>query len=297
MKEQIADRILHTPPLLFDGAIGSRLIGMGLPAGQAPEAWILSQADKIRQVHEEYTQAGANVITTCSFGGNRIRLKKGSLDRKCDAINRRAVEIAKEASQGKTYIAGGMGPTGEFFQPHGLLTEESADKTFIEQAGILADCSIDFFLLETHYDLKEALISLNACRKTAPSIPVAVTMTFNSTPNGFFTVMGDSAVEALKTLSDNGAFLVGSNCTLEAEGMVKLAKYLVTEIDTPLLIQPNAGTPEITPDGVVYPQKADEFAQSAQQILSSGVHAFGGCCGSDATHISALRVLIDKNFR
>lgn len=296
MADPIQHRITTGPAVLFDGALGSRLIQMGLPAGIAPEAWIISHPERVLQVHDEYVQAGSDVLTTCTFGANRLRLSKGSLDAQIEEINRRAVQLAKEAAAETNYIAGGMGPTGEFFQPHGILTEVEARKVFEEQAAILADEGVDFFLLETHYDLREARISLEACRNVAPQIPVGVTLTFNSTPRGFFTVMGDPAVDALQNLVEIDAFLVGSNCTLEAQGMAELAQILLAELEIPLLLQPNAGTPQITADGIVYPQGPGEFVRYAEEMLRAGVKAIGGCCGSDASHIKALREMIDTKF-
>lgn len=293
----IENRIGGKLPLLFDGAIGSRLIQMGLPAGKAPEAWILSNPESIRQIHEEYIRAGADVLTTCTFGANRMRLKKGFLDSQITEINSLAVKIAKEGRGEQTFIAGGMGPTGEFFQPHGVLTEKVALETYQEQAELLAAEGIDFFLLETHYDLREALISLTACQKVAPSVPIGVTMTFNKTPKGFFTVMGDPAEESLKRLSSQGAFLVGSNCTLEARGMLEFSRFITERIQTPLLLQANAGTPQLTADGIQYPQTPEEFAECAEKILDLGVRAIGGCCGTNAAHIRSLRQMIDAKFK
>ena len=297
MNEPITSRITTGPPVLFDGAIGSRLIQMGLPAGKAPEAWLLPHPERIRQVQEGYVNAGAEVITTCSFGANRLRLRKGSLEDQTDKINQAAVQVTKEAAQNRAYIAGGMGPTGEFFQPQGLLTEKEAKEVFEEQAKLLAEAGIDLFLLETHYDLREALICLDACQRVAPQIPVGVTLTFNNTPRGFFTVMGDPAVEALRELSAKGAFLVGSNCTLEAKGMLELAQKICPEVKSPLLFQPNAGTPQITPDGVIYPQQPAEFTKCAEEILRSGALAIGGCCGTETEHFQSLRTMIDANFK
>jgi 5-methyltetrahydrofolate--homocysteine methyltransferase len=296
MADNIQQRVAAGPPLLFDGAIGSRLIQMGLPAGEAPEAWIITHPESVLEVHREYVRAGCDVITTCTFGGNRLRLSKGGLNARLEEINRRAVQLAKEAASGHNLIAGGMGPSGEFFQPHGSLTEAEASAVYEEQAGVLAAEGVDFFLLETHYDLREACLGFEACRKVTPQVPVAVTLTFNSTPRGYFTVMGDAVIDALQTLSATGAFLVGANCTLEAEGMAALSQQLIPELNVPLLFQANAGTPQITADGVIYPQKPDEFMRYAGEMLGAGARAVGGCCGSDASHIQALRAMIDNKF-
>ena len=294
MNDRVQKRFKTGSPMLFDGAIGSRLISMGLPAGRAPEAWVIEQPERIRKVHKEYASAGAEVITTCSFGANRLRLQKVGLEDQIAEINRRAVLLAREAAGDRSFIAGDMGPTGEFFQPHGELTEKLAESVFQEQAGILAEAGIDFFLLETHYDLREASICLSACKAVAPEIPVGVTLTFNSTPRGFFTVMGNPAAVALQDLANQGAFLVGSNCTLETEGMLKLASFLSSKIDAPLLFQPNAGSPQITKDCIVYPQGPDEFARFAEGAMKLGIRAIGGCCGSEAKHIVAMRKVIDS---
>ncbi len=293
--KNIIQRIQSGKPLLIDGALGSLLIDRGLPAGQAPEAWVLERPEVLQEVHRQYRDAGADVITTCTFGGNRFRLQKASLDDRLVEINQRAVEIAREAvADDRAFIAGDMGPTGEFFQPVGSLTDETAREAFEEQAAALADAGIDIFLHETHYDLKEAVIALEACREVAPDVPAAVTLTFNNTPKGFFTVMGNPALESLLNIREKGALLVGSNCTLEAEGMLELASYLSENIETPLLFQANAGSPEITPDGVIYPQTPEEFAGFANDMLKLGIRAVGGCCGTTADHIRELRRTIDS---
>jgi methionine synthase I (cobalamin-dependent) len=271
------------------------LIALGLPAGQAPEAWVLEHPDRIEHVHREYVEAGADAISACTFGGNRPRLDKCGLADHAEQINRKAVELAKRCAGHDVYVFGDLGPTGEFFQPHGTLTEEKAREVYEEQISILAETGVDFFLLETYYDLKETLICLEVCRKITPDIPVGVSLTFNDTPRGFFTVMGDPALESLKAAAEQGAFLVGSNCTLEAEGMLKLAKHISTEIETPLIFQANAGNPEITPEGIVYPQGPQEFSEFAGKMLALGVNVIGGCCGSEPDHIRAMRQLIDEN--
>jgi 5-methyltetrahydrofolate--homocysteine methyltransferase len=297
LPKPISERISLGLPILFDGAVGSRLISMGLPPGNSPESWLSSHPDAILQLHREYVQAGAEVISSCTFGGNRLRLAKGGLDANQREINHKAMKLAKQASGGKVYVAADIGPTGEFFQPFGSLTESEALKVYGEQIEFLADENPDLFLLETFYDQKEAEVCLQACSKIAPEIPVAVTLTFNQTPKGFFTVMGQPAVEVLKRLFDQGAFLVGANCTLEAKGMLELVKVLTNTLSIPLLIQANAGLPELTPEGVHYPQQAEEFAEYADSMLKLGVRALGGCCGTEASHIAALRKIIDQKAR
>jgi len=293
--DSILTRIVSGPPVLFDGAIGSRLIQMGLPAGAPPEAWVLSHPEKVAAVHREYVEAGSEVIAACTFGGNRTRLERAGLADQFIKINTEAVMLARQAAGDRCWIAADMGPTGEFLQPHGPLTPEEAHRIFSEQAEVLSGIGIDLFLLETHYDLREARINLAACLKAAPQIPAAASMTFNRKKKGFFTVMGDEASECLRVMHEEGAFLVGSNCTLEAEGMFELAKELTAKIRIPLLFQPNAGAPQITPEGVVYPQDAATFARHMDEIAKLGARAVGGCCGTDGTYIQAMADLLRAN--
>ena len=292
--DSILSRIASGPPILFDGAIGSRLIQMGLPAGTPPEAWVLSQPEKVAAIHREYVAAGSEVIASCTFGGNRKRLERAGLADRLIQINAEAVMLARQAAGGRCWIAADMGPTGEFIQPHGPLSEAEARRIYIEQAEILAQAGIDFFLLETHYDLREARLNLAACLDVAPGIPVAASMTFDRKNKGFFTVMGDEAVEALTILNEDGACVVGANCTLEAEGMLELAQSLLGKVEAPLLFQPNAGSPTITPGGIIYPQDASAFARYVGEIAQLGARAIGGCCGTDAGYIEKIKQIIQS---
>lgn len=316
-RKGILERINQDPPVLFDGALGSRLMQMGLAAGSPPEAWVLERPEAVEAVHREYAAAGSEVLAAVTFGGNRVRLKKCGLEDHLEAINGRAAEIARRAAGDRLYVAGDLGPTGEFFQPLGSLTPGIAEEIYSEQAHILARAGVDFFLLETFYDLREALICLSVCRTVAPQIPAAASLTFKKTKRGFFTEMGDPAGPALAALHEAGAFLVGANCTLEAQGMAELAESLLTPSpdpplprlereemrltnpplpplvkggtkETPLLFQPNAGTPQVTPQGIVYPQKPEEFVDCLERIIKLGARAVGGCCGTDGNYIDRL---------
>ncbi|RJP75540.1 MAG: methionine synthase I, cobalamin-binding domain-containing protein [Candidatus Zixiibacteriota bacterium] len=292
MPGPVTERLASGPPLLFDGALGSRLIALGLEAGRPPEAWVLDRPEVIEQVHREYAAAGSEVLASVTFGANRLRLRKAGLEERLEEINLRAVDLARRAAGDDAWVGGDMGPTGEFFQPLGPLTPAAADDVFAEQAAVLARAGVDFFLLETHYDLQEALANVRACRRVAPQIPVAATLTFNRTPRGFFTVMGDPAAEALTALFQAGCFLVGANCTLEAAGMLDLARHLTAHLNLPLLLQPNAGSPVVTPAGIVYPQPPDEFCRLVAAMIPLGVRAVGGCCGTDAEYLRRLREML-----
>lgn len=294
MREPIIRRIAQEKPLLFDGALGTRLIARGLSAGTPPEDWVLRHPEQLLDVHRSYVEAGSEAIAACTFGANRLRLRKTGLEDRIEAINCEAVRLAREAAGENVYVAADIGPTGEFFEPIGALTETEAEAIFEEQARFLAHTDVDFLFLETFYDLREARIALKACRKAAPQIPIAASLTFSRKPRGFFTVMGDPAVASLRALMEDGAFLIGSNCTQEAKGMLELARVLIAgDLQAPLVFQPNAGEPQMTTSGIIYPQDAETFSALAVEMLALGVRAVGGCCGTDESHIRAIRDIID----
>ncbi len=303
-KKAIIERIAEGPPLLLDGALGSRLMQMGLPAGLPPEVWILDNSEAVEAVHREYVQAGSEALTAVTFGANRARLLKCGLEAHLEIINRKAVEIARKVAGERVYVAADLGPTGEFLQPLGQLTPERASEIYREQVCILAQAGVDFFLLETFYDLREACLCLAACRLVAPQIPAAASLTFKKTKRGFFTEMGNPALESLKALHDEGAFLVGANCTLEAQGMLELAGSLLDPPQPPLnkggikgipmIFQPNAGSPQVTTEGIFYPQNAEEFADRIAEIAALGARAIGGCCGTEGGYILEMKKRIQE---
>lgn len=297
MRDPLIRRIAGGDPLLFDGALGTRLIARGLSDGTPPEDWVLRHPEQLLDVHRSYVDAGSEVIAACTFGANRLRLRKAGLEGRIEAINVEAVRLAREAAGKSVYVAADIGPTGEFLEPIGALTEADAETVFEEQAKYLAQTDVDFLFLETFYDLREARIALKACRKTAPLIPVAASLTFSRKPRGFFTVMGDPAISSLQILLEDGAFLVGSNCTLAAEGMLELARVLISGgLQAPLILQPNAGEPLVTKHGIVYPQDAETFSAAAAEMLALGVRAVGGCCGTDESHIRAVKKKLEMRF-
>jgi 5-methyltetrahydrofolate--homocysteine methyltransferase len=295
VRDAIIRRITRERPLLFDGALGTRLIARGLTAGTPPEDWVLRHPEQLQEVHRGYAEAGSEVVAACTFGANRLRLCKAGLEEKIEAINLEAVRLAREAVGKSIYVAADIGPTGEFLEPFGNLPEAEAEAAFEEQATYLAQTEVDFLFLETFYDLREARIALKACRRAAPRLPIVASLTFNRKPRGFFTVMGDPAVASLRILREDGAFLVGSNCTLEAKGMLELAKVLIpSELQAPLVLQPNAGEPQMTSEGIVYPQDAEMFGASVAEMIALGVRAVGGCCGTDESHIRVIRRYLEK---
>jgi len=279
--------------LLFDGGMGSMLISAGLKRTELPESWIETAPDKIRKVHREYIEAGADVIQTATFGGSGIKLASSSSGAGLDpsGINRKAASLVRgeiERSGKDCFTAGDIGPTGHFFPPVGTLHEEEALLTFREQARALTEGGVDLLLIETMSDLKEAVTALRASREVS-DLPVVVELTFQKNPRGYYTIMGNTPEEAVDTLKREGADMAGANCTLDSGGMTGLAREMRGLTDLPLLFQPNAGQPVMKNGQPEYLQEPEDFAADIEEIVRLGADAVGGCCGTDPRFINLIR--------
>jgi 5-methyltetrahydrofolate--homocysteine methyltransferase len=291
--------------VLFDGALGTMLIAKGLKPGRPPEEWNRGHPSVVREIYSSYLEAGSEVISTNTFGGNRSRLRAYGLEAAADELNTVGVTLAQEAvsefaskASGHDFasettlrsssdkrasirprlIAVSLGPTGRFLPPVGDAAEqEIEDEVAAQIQGIKA--KFDLIVIETMYDLREALAALAAAKRSA-TVPVAVQLTFNKNPRGFFTIMGDEAIRAAKKLEDAGADVVGANCSIESAEMIELGRVLRGSTELPILCQPNAGKPRLENGAAVYDQAPTAFAQDALTLFDMGVNAVGGCCGT-----------------
>jgi 5-methyltetrahydrofolate--homocysteine methyltransferase len=267
--------------VLFDGAMGSTVISLGLPEGECPESWNLTHSDVIGDIHQKYLEAGADVIQTNTFGASRLRLASFGYDNRVEEINIRAVEIAKKVCPEGKYVAGNIGPCGGFLKPMGKFSIEELEKSFLKQAKALAPPKggVDFFSIETMCDLREAMIAIKVI-KTVSDLPIFVSMTFDKKPKGYFTMMGNTISECATELKKAGADVIGANCTLGSGEMIGLVEKLRKSTDLPIIIQPNAGKPELIGGKLVYLQDSESFAEDIRKIVKAGANFVGGCCGT-----------------
>lgn len=294
--------LIQRKVVLFDGGMGTMLISSGLARGQAPEEWNIQHPEIVREIHHKYLEAGAEVVQTNTFGATDIKLSASSSGKKpdVDRLNEVAVELVREAieqfgAEGR-FVAGDIGPTGKFFPPVGTLEPKEARKSFKQQAAALHRAGADLFLVETMYDLKEAVEALRAIGEVSDR-PVVVEMTFDHKPNGYFTIMGDAPGKVVDTLFGEGADGIGANCTISSGEMIDLAVEMRKLTDKLLLFQPNAGSPEIKHGKEVYRQKPDEFADDMTEIVEKGANAVGGCCGTTPEFIRALHDrLVERGY-
>ncbi len=274
--------------VLYDGAMGTMLFSAGLADGEPPERWNWERPETVNAVYRAYYEAGSDVVQTNTFGGTPIKLAEADLAEKTYDANYLAAKALKAICPAGRYAAGDIGPIGKFMQPMGEYTREEFDAAFEAQVRGLVDGGVDLISIETMYSLQEALSALRAA-KTIAKLPVVAGMTFDRNPRGFFTLMGETVPDCMKALEDNGADIVGSNCTHGSQGFIELARIIRDSTDLPVIIQPNRGKPALENQVMVYRQTAAEFVADVKVIASYGVNVIGGCCGTTPEFIAGVR--------
>ncbi len=274
---------LRERPLVFDGSMGTMLQKLGLKAGACPDELVLTNPEMILKVHRGYRAAGADILTTNTFGANRLKLKEYGLEGKLAEINSTAAALAREAAGDEAFVAGDLAPTGAFLEPVGDLSFDEALEIFTEQAAALKEGGADLVIIETMMDIREVKAAIMAAVDVG--LPVAVTMTFDETMR---TVLGTSPQSFAVTASALGADLIGANCSLGSEGILKAITAMRAVTDTSLMAQPNAGIPYLKDGVTLFPDSPDEMADFVPAFIEQGVRVFGGCCGTTPEHIAAV---------
>ena len=291
--EGLLARLGRGDVLVGDGAWGTELMQRGLPAGQPPEWFTLERPEVIEEVARLYVEAGADLVTTDTFGGTVFRLRLHGLDSRLEAVNRAAVEAVRRAVAGRALVSASVGPSGQLLEPFGDTTPDEVEAAFAAQIAALAAAGPDLVCIETMSDLTEATRAVRAAKAVAPSLPVMATMTFDPTPRGYFTVMGVSVEKAVRGLEAAGADVVGSNCGTGIGDMVTIAGQISRATRLPIVIQPNAGLPESRGGETVYRETPDAMSARVAELLELGVSIVGGCCGTTPGHVRALRRAVD----
>lgn len=286
--------LIQERKLLLDGGFGTELIKNGFPQGACPESWNVEKPDIVQKIHKSYYEAGSDAVLTNSFGGTTIKLQSHNLEKECYELNRTAAVIANEVKPEGKFLGGSMGPIGKFLKPQGEYSEEEFEEAYAEQARGLTDGGVDFLLIETQYDLNEALCALRGARR-ASAVPIFVTMTFNHHPRGFFTLMGNSVEQFVDTMKREDVLVLGSNCTLNSEEMADLVKIMREKTSLPIIAQANAGKPSLSEEGeVAYSQGIDDYLRFIPEILTNGADIIGGCCGTDPDYIARMSAIIKE---
>jgi len=266
--------------LIFDGAMGTLLQGRGLAPGESPELFGLAHPEAIVATQREYVDAGSRVITANTFGGTRFKLPA---DTDVVGLNREMARLARQAAGPGGFVAGSVGPTGQFVAPLGKVSLRELVAAFAEQIKGLAAGGCDLIVGETHFDLAEAKALVLAAREVC-DLPVAVCMTFE----GLTSLTGSSPEVFVDAMENLGVELVGVNCGQGPDDMAAVVRVFANRLSTPFFVKPNAGIPRLENGRTVFPMGPEEFAEKTARFADIGAKALSGCCGTTPAHIAAL---------
>ena len=293
---QFAD-IFTSRPVLADGAMGTVLYARGVFINRCYDELNLSDPGLILSIHEEYLQAGAEILETNTFGANRFRLTRHGLAEKVAEINaagvriaRQAVEHLREKQAGEAWVAGSIGPLGVRLEPLGKTGLDEARAAFAEQIGALAGAGpgsgVDLLIIETMPALNEAHEALNAAREMAPDLPVLVMVTVDDESN---CLDGSSPEHAAALLTEWGAGAIGVNCSTGPATVLTAIEAMRKATTLPLAAMPNAGMPRAVEGRNIYLCSPEYMASFARKAIAAGAQIVGGCCGTTPNHIRAMR--------
>ena len=270
--------------LLFDGAMGTQLQARGLAAGELPELLNLTNPDQITDIHRAYTEAGADVATTNTFGANA--LKFGDEDKVAEIFE---AAIRNARASGVHYVAADIGPTGALLQPMGILPFDDAYELFAEQVRAADAAGADFFIIETMADLSEMKAAILAAKEQS-DLPIFATMTFGEDGRTF---LGTTPEVAAVTMSSLGVDVLGINCSLGPADVAPLIARMLPWADCPVMAQANAGLPREVDGRTVYDITPEEFCAAVEGMLDAGVTVIGGCCGTTPDFTRGERALLE----
>ena len=270
-------KLIREKRVYFDGGTGTVLQGMGLPAGQPPELWNLSHPEKIIALHNAYLDAGCHIIKTNTFGVNRNKFENyEELIRAGIACARKAAADREEA-----YVAFDMGPTGRLLEPLGDLPFEEAVSIFADNVRAAARCGADLILIETMNDSHETKAAVLAAKENS-ELPVFVTNVYDA---GGKLMTGADPAAMVALLEGLRVDAFGMNCSLGPDMMLPIIKEFRKYSSTPIIVNPNAGLPEVRDGKTIYNINADEFADYMVQLAEDGASILGGCCGTTPDYL------------
>jgi methionine synthase I (cobalamin-dependent) len=288
---RLAEALKREDVILLDGAMGTELDKRGLMACgrtnlDAPEA--------VLAIHEQYFQCGCRAVTTNTLTMNRIYIETHNVGVSVRDVNKAGAELARQAAGADRYVLGDMSSTGQLLEPYGTYKESQFYGAFREQAEVLAESGVDGFIIETMFDLREAACAVRACKDNLP-LPVLVSMAFTTEEKGGRTMMGDTAEQCARSLTDAGADAVGANCgDLVPSQMAVVVSLLKSATSLPVLAQPNAGRPKLVGSETVFEMAPALFAEGIAECVRAGARLVGGCCGTTPAHIRAVAQMLGE---
>ncbi len=287
----LSDFITTQSPILLDGAMGTQLAAAGLEMGGHN---CISHRDEVLSVHKQYSGVGCDILITNTLTMNAISIEKHGRGVDVKEVNLSGARLAKAAVTSGQYVLGDISSTGQLLEPYGDYSEEQFYKAFKEQAEYLLDGGVDGFIIETIMDVREALCALRACRDVS-TLPILVTLSFQTTDNGGRTLMGNSAEEIAGVLADTGATGIGANCgDLDPHETAIIVGIMRECVDLPLIAQPNAGKPRLINGQTAFDMSPEAFADGIAECIAAGASLVGGCCGTTPEHIRFVAETLTK---
>jgi methionine synthase I (cobalamin-dependent)/5,10-methylenetetrahydrofolate reductase len=285
-REALSQRVV-----LFDGAMGTEIYNRGVFINRSYDEVNLTAPDMVVEIHGAYKKAGAEVITTNTFGANHFRLLPFGLEDRHDEINAAGVRHAREVAGDSAWVAGSMGPIGGQLTPVGRITPGEAFSVFRAQAGVLAETGVDLFVLETFSSVAELWQAVRAVRGVS-DLPIVACLTFPMTTADRETMAGARPEEAVMTMSGWKIDAIGTNCSNGPRGVLDLVERMRQVTDLPLAAMPNAGLPQMVDGRTLYLAGPEYMAEYARRLAQSGVRIIGGCCGTTPRMIREMRTFL-----
>jgi len=285
---------LRERPLLGDGAMGTMLYARGVPLDACFDVLNVNEPKIVQGIHAEYIQAGADWIETNTFGANRFKLAVHGLASRVREINLRGAKLARDVREtmGRdVFVLGSMGPLGKYLAPLGTISPEEARSAFLEQAEGLLEGGVDAFVVETFSDLTEMRLAVEAIRGLT-DLPIITQVAFTQ---DLVTFLGHTPTEVARTLRTLPVQVMGANCSVGSSTLFDVLEHMLPEAGGLALgIQPNAGLPSRVGERLIYISSPSYMADYAARMIAAGARMVGGCCGTNAEHIRAMREAVDR---
>ena len=291
MSNILAEIIATKGWCVADGAVGTNLFTRGLETGYPPELWSVERPDDILRLHNNFIDAGSDLILTNSFGGTTFRLKLHYAQDRVRELNEASAKLARQAADAHTkstgrqvVVAGSMGPTGELFEPLGALTHLSAVAAFSEQASALAKGGVDVLWIETMSSNEEVSAAIEAAKTTG--LPICATMTFDTASRS---MMGVTPAEFASFAVAQGADFIGANCGIGPAELLHSVQGILTQAnEIPVIAKGNCGIPAYVDGTIHYHGTPELMAEYALFARDAGAKIIGGCCGTSPAHVAAM---------
>ena len=292
MRASLSDLLSSGQVLLADGATGTNYFAMGLESGEPPEFWITDHPDRVISLHQQFVDAGADIILTNTFGCNRHRLKLHKAQSRVHELAKRAAELARQVaddSDRPVVVAGSVGPTGELFEPLGALTDAEAVDTFTEQIAGLRDGGADVVWIETMSAAEEIRSAAQAAINVG--IPYIATMSFDTAGRTMMGLKPDLLESVFEGLSIP-PLAIGANCGVGASDVL-ISVSEMRNFQNFLVSKGNCGIPKFHGTTISYSGTPELMRDYATLAADAGARIVGGCCGTTPVHVAAMRYGLD----